>query len=377
MASSKMALGLYLPAQPPLTDIGRLVYVARMLRLDSVTVWDHFQDLFPQALWDSDFTWLAGRSPTPHEWFDYRTLLGYLAPRAGRLRLGVTVTEPIRHHPVSIAQSAMTLAHMTKRPPILGLGAGERENTEPYGLSLTQPVGRLEEALQVIRQCFTSRGPFDFQGKHFQLNDAVLDLQPPAGRTPEIWIAAHGPRMLKLTAKYGDGWYPHILFPDEYAEKLEIIRQAARGAGRDPDAVTPSNVVVVFVAPTEQEARAMLGTRIGRFMTLVMPASAWHRLELDHPLGTDFRGIIDIVPESYSRETLEEAIKHVPVDMVAETAAWGTPRQIIRKLQAFSEAGARHLGLTVGSALISQRAALYSLRALWGINRALQAGKNT
>lgn len=63
-------------------------------------------------------------------------MLGHLASRAGRLRLGVGVTEAVRRNPVVLAQAMITLAHLTKRAPILGLGSGERENTVPYGLSL-------------------------------------------------------------------------------------------------------------------------------------------------------------------------------------------------------------------------------------------------
>ena len=95
----------------------------------------------------------------PHEHFDYQALLGYLAGRTRHLRLGVGVAEPIRRHPVLIAQTMLTVAQMTKTAPILGIGAGERMNIDPYGLDFSHPVGRLEEALQIIRLCFSGPGP--------------------------------------------------------------------------------------------------------------------------------------------------------------------------------------------------------------------------
>ena len=52
-------------------------------------------------------------------------------------------------------------------------------NIEPYGLPGAHAVDRLEEALQIIRRCFTSQGPIDFAGEHFRLEGAVMDLQPP------------------------------------------------------------------------------------------------------------------------------------------------------------------------------------------------------
>src|SRR3954447_9730444 len=179
MTPATVAVGLYISPNPPLGLIRALTAFARLIRLDSIVVEDHFQDFFSTAIWDDELSWAAAQSPTPHDVFDYQTLLGYLASRAGRLRIGVVVTEPIRRHPVLIAQAMLTLSHMTKRPPILGIGAGERLNTEPYGLDFSHPVGRLEEALKIIRLCFSSLEPIDFEGKYYRLDGAVMSLRPP------------------------------------------------------------------------------------------------------------------------------------------------------------------------------------------------------
>ena len=200
-------MGLQLWTQPPLSLTRASLLAARAMRLDSVMVIDHFQNVFPSTIWDTDLTWVAAERPTPHEFFDYQVLLGSLASRAGRLRLGVGVTESVRRHPVPIAQAMMTLSHLTKRAPILGIGAGERMNIDPYGLDFTERVSRLEEALQVIRLCLSAHEPITFLGKHYRLDRATMDLRAPEGRVPQIWVAGHGPRMLGLTGRYGDGWY--------------------------------------------------------------------------------------------------------------------------------------------------------------------------
>ncbi len=375
MPSPAIRVGLYIMAQPPLALARQLLSAARLLRLDSVMVPDHLQDWYPRALWDRRFTWLAARRASPHAYYDYQTLLGYFAARAGRLRLGVGVTEPVRHHPVLIAQAVLTLAHLSRRPPILGVGAGERENTAPYGLTLAASVGRLEEALQIIRQCFAGQRRLDFHGKHYQLDGAVLDLRPPAGRTPAIWVAAHGPRMLRLAGQYGDGWFPIILEPPaDYAAKLAAIRSAAVEAGRNPQAITAALAPIVVVAPTEQAARAMLDTRFIRFLGLLLPAASWQRVGADHPFGEGFRGYVDFVPETYRRETLEAALAQVPWQVLAESMFWGTPGQIVDRLRAYGEAGLRYVVPALASMALSPGAALYSLWALGRIVRALRSG---
>jgi phthiodiolone/phenolphthiodiolone dimycocerosates ketoreductase len=373
-AHHRIASGLQLPPGPPLGLARALVLFARLVRLDSVMVADHFQGFIPTAMWDRGFSWAAAWSPSPHEVFDYQALLGYLAASAGRLRLGVGVTEPIRRHPVLIAQATLTLAHAAKRRPILGIGAGERENLEPYGLDFAEPVGRLEEALAVIRLCFAGRGRIDFRGEHYRLDRAVMDLRAPKGRLPEVWIAGHGPRMLRLTGAYGDGWYPTVVAsPEEYAAKLAVVRAAAREAGRDPDAITPALHQYVLVAPTEREARAMLDAPAVRYAALLTAtAEAWRAVGAEHPFGERFRGYVDMIPERYDRATLERAIAAVPPELVGHGLLWGTPEQVATKLRAFGQAGLRHVVLDVASALLSRRAALYGLLAVRRIARSLR-----
>ncbi len=371
MTPPKITVGLYVSPNPPLGLIRAFTAFARLIRLDTIVVEDHFQDFYPTTIWNEELSWAAAQSPTPHDVFDYQTLLGYLASRAGRLRIGVAVTEPIRRHPVLIAQAMLTLSHMTKRPPILGIGAGERLNTEPYGLDFSHPVGRLEEALKIIRLCFSSLEPINFKGKYYRLDDAMMGLGAPKGKTPEIWIGGRGPRMLRLTGEYGDGWYPGaIASPEEYSDKLEIIRTAAREAGRDPQEITPSLEQYVVVAPTEQEARAMLNTKLVRYFHLLVPADVWRQVGSEHPLGEHFRGYVDFVPERYDRKMLEEAITAVPNEMVTEgPLIWGTPEQVTTKLREFGESGLRHVVLSLVSTLISKRAAVYGLRATRKIAR--------
>jgi phthiodiolone/phenolphthiodiolone dimycocerosates ketoreductase len=376
MAHPKIDVGMYVAARPPLGSVEALVAAARDMQLDSVFVWDHLQDFVPAAIWDDEFAWFVAPGSSPHEPFEFQTLLGYLAANAPDLRLAVGVTDPIRRHPVVLAQAMLTLAHLSQRPPILGIGAGEVENTEPYGLDFSRPVGRLEEALQIIRRCFEAREPFDFAGEHFRLRGAVLDLSAPAGRTPEVWVAAHGPRMLRLTGRYGDGWYPFVAgTPDDYATRLGAIRAAAREAGRDPDAITPALQPLVVVAPTEAEARAMLDAKAVRFFGLLLPAEAWQAFGLRHPLGEDFRGFVDLLPESYDRPTVEAAIAAVPRELVESQMFWGTPAQVVAKLRAFGEAGLRYVTPPLVSAMVSPEAAAYSMRAMAEIAHALRSGE--
>ncbi len=334
---------------------------------------DHFQNLFPMVIWDKELTWLAGQRPTPHEFFDYQVLFGYFASRVGRMRLGVGVTEPIRRHPIQIAQSLMTLSHLTRRAPILGIGAGERMNIDPYGLDHSDPVTRLEEALQIIRSCLSTPGPITFTGKHYRFDRATMDLKSPRGKTPEIWVAGHGPRMLELTGRYGDGWYPTaVVSPREYADKLAKVRDAAVEAGRSATSITPALHRFMVIAPSEPEARAMLQAKVIRALGLMAPADLWRQVGVAHPFGEHFNPLVDFIPDRYDRKTMDEAIAAVPAALVEEgPLLWGTTQQVVTKLRAFGDSGLRHVVLAPVSGLVARRSVAFGLWAVGRIARSL------
>ena len=373
LAPDRFTTGFTVGTQPSVRRIHTMVRLARATGFDVAWTVDHFQGFFPTAIWDRELSWLADPGATPHAFFDYQTLLGDLASRAGKLRLAVGVTEPIRRHPMLIAQAFLTLSHLTKTAPILGIGAGERENIEPYGLAFDRPVGRLEDALVVIRKAFDATGPFGHHGPFYQFDDALMDLRAATGRTPEIWIAAHGPRMLRLTGEHGDGWYPTLpMTPAEFEAKLAVVRAAAVAVGRDPQAITPGWQAFVVVGRTERSARAMLDSRPVRFTALLADHALWRRFGVEHPFGNRFRGMIDFIPERYSRAQLDAAMESVPVDALAEVVLWGTPSQLKARLGEFRDAGLRHLVAQPASAMISRRDAAYALAAIVRIGRHLK-----
>lgn len=81
MRGSRISVWLQIGTQPPLSAIRAVPLAARATGLDSVMTIDHFQNLFPRTIWDTDLTRMAGKRPTPHEFFDYQVLLGFLASR--------------------------------------------------------------------------------------------------------------------------------------------------------------------------------------------------------------------------------------------------------------------------------------------------------
>ncbi len=373
IAPDRLTVGITVGTQPPLSRIRFLTRTAKAAGFDAIWTVDHLQGFIPQVIWDRDLSFLADPQGSPHAYYDYQALMGYLAPRAGKAHVGVGVTEAVRRHPVLLAQTAMTVAAMSKRAPLLGIGAGEAENTVPYGLDFARPVSRLEEALEIIRMCFTSQGKIDYAGEFYQLSSAVMDLNPPKGRTPQIWVAAHLPRMLELTGRFGDGWYPTIPYtPDEYAASLQTIRRAAANSGRNPASITPGWQAFVVFGKSEADARRILDSRLMRFTALLAPHYVWSAHGAEHPFGASYGGLVDFVPQAFDRAALDAAIGRVPVDLIAETVLWGTPDTIHAEIRDRVDAGLRHLVIQPVSAMISKSDAAFSVRSMIGLQRRLK-----
>ena len=132
----------------------RINYLSAVARgVDSFWVPDHLNQLLPRSLWDQKYCGLAKFVPRNDAALEPWTMLGHLAARnrIGRLRLGIGVTDSGRRNPAVTAQAAATLHLLSRGRAILGIGPGEREGNEPYGVDWSKPVARFEEAMATIR----------------------------------------------------------------------------------------------------------------------------------------------------------------------------------------------------------------------------------
>jgi phthiodiolone/phenolphthiodiolone dimycocerosates ketoreductase len=284
------------------------------------------------------------------------------------------VTEPIRRHPAQLAQAALTIHHLTRGRFILGIGAGEKENVEPYGLSYSGQVSRLEEALYCIRLLWGSPKDYvSFSGTYYSLDRAVIGLGSYRGTFPPIWVAAHGPRMLRLAGRYGDGWLPtHQMEPEDYAEHLGQIRVAAGEAGRSMRSFTPSYEARVAFAESHEEAHRLLDSNALRLGALVIPASVWAKAGATHPFGEGYRGVADYVPSGLDPAEVRSLMAEVPFEVIHQAIDHGTPEQLAARALSYRAVGLKHLVVQNVTPLADPRKTLASFRALARLIRLLR-----
>lgn len=313
---------------------------------DSFWLPDHLNSIFPRAVATPKYVGAARLAPKIDAYLEPWTVLGNVAARhrLRRLRLGIGVTDTGRRNPAVTAQAAATLQLLTRGRSILGIGTGEREGNEPYGVDWSRPVARFEEAVATIRALWDSRGELVTRDSpYFPLRNALFALPPYRGRWPEIWIASHHPRMLRITGRYADAWIPQLMFrAKDYATGLEVIRGAASDAGRDPLSILPAMARFVFTGRSRDEVDEALSSPFAKACALNLPGEVWARHGLQHPMGVDSAGAQDLLPQVLDEQTVLSYTKDVPVSLLKEILLTGTPEEVIDQAAEWRDHGLRY-----------------------------------
>jgi phthiodiolone/phenolphthiodiolone dimycocerosates ketoreductase len=365
-------------SQPRAEAFTRTTYLsAAMNRVDSFWVPDHLNGLFPRSLWQQKYCGAARLVPSLDAYMEPWTMLGHLAARnrIGRMRLGVAVTDTGRRNPAVTAQAAATLNLLTRGRAILGIGPGEREGNQPYGVDWSRPVARFEEAIATIRALWDSKGDLvNRDSPYFPLRNALFDLPPYRGKWPEIWIAGHRPRMLRAVGRYADGFLPAFAQrPEDYAQRLEAVRSAASDAGRDPMAIIPALWMPVVTGSNRRDVDAALDSELIRIGGLNFPDDMYVRHGAQHPLGQDFSGGQDILPHDIDEHTALSYLDQIPLTLLQEATLNGPPSEVLEQAAQWRDHGVRYLVLSNVSPLQrSLRKGLASARHFSTIIRALK-----
>ena len=206
---------------------------------ESVWVMDHFWQLPP----------LGGRDQPMLEGY---TLLGALAARTERVRLGTLVSGVTYRNPALLAKQVTTLDVISRGRAILGLGAAWYVE-EHVGLGFDYPsdrerLDRLEEALQICRAMFTEDAP-SFSGRYYRIEEATNLPRPIQRGGPPILVGGSGEkRTLRLVAQYADACNVNGR-PERIRHLLDVLGRHCDDVGRDPSTISKTRLSTLM--PTE------------------------------------------------------------------------------------------------------------------------------
>jgi phthiodiolone/phenolphthiodiolone dimycocerosates ketoreductase len=341
-------MDLIVAGRPAADTFTRLNYFSAVaMGVDSFWVPDHLNAIFPRSLWQSKYCGAARIQPSVDASMEPWAMLGNIAARnrISRLPLGIGVTDAGRRNPAVTAQAAATMNLLTRGRFILGIGPGEREGNEPYGVEWSKPVARFEQAMATIRALWDSKGQLvNRDSPFFPLRNAVFDLPSYKGRWPQIWIGAHGPRMLRVVGRYADGYFPAFPHrPEEYARRLEAVRAAASDAGRDPMAIVPAILMPILTGLSRDDIDEALESDVLKTAALSASDEFFAQHGAQHPLGVGFIGGQDLLPQTLDEQTVLSHIKGITPAFLRSMMLTGTPDEVIEQAAEWRDCGVRHL----------------------------------
>ena len=202
--------------------------------------WQRFESLGFDSVWDCDHFNQTSNETGPY--YEGWTVLAALAARTERIRVGVLVSCNTFRHPGLLAQSAMTVDHVSNGRLELGIGAGYTEGEHGrFGIELPPPGERrrrFHEAVQIIDNLLRNETT-TFEGEYYQLRGAYVRPAPVQKPRPPLTLGAHKPRMLRICAEYADTWNS-LGTVEEIRERNQILDQHCADIGRDPKEIRRS-----------------------------------------------------------------------------------------------------------------------------------------
>lgn len=207
---------------------------------ETVAQWQCFEDAGFDSVWNCDHLMRPSDPGGPH--LDSWTLLAAVAARTRRVRIGVLVSCNTFRHPALLAKQAVSVDHISAGRLELGIGAGWfRPEHDAFGIPFppaNELVDRFEESVEII-DLLMRQDRTTYAGHYYRLNDAPFRPGPVQRPRPPLTLGAHGPRMLRLVAKFADRWNSYGSV-DEIRERNHTIDRNCEAIGRDPTSIIRS-----------------------------------------------------------------------------------------------------------------------------------------
>ena len=189
---------------------------------------DLCEDSGIDSLWVSDQ--IIGPNPEP------LSMLGAMAARTRRLRLGTNVLVIPFREPVLLAKQIATLDWLADGRLLPAFGVGNA--TDPLWASTGRDPAlrgrQADEAITLFRQLL-EQNEVQFAGEFFRYEGA--GVHPRRSACPPIWTGGDSPAAIRRSARLSDGWLGGLSTPEKAGQTIAAIKAALMEIGRriDPD----------------------------------------------------------------------------------------------------------------------------------------------
>jgi probable F420-dependent oxidoreductase len=275
-------------------------------------------------------------------WQEPFVIYSQILAQTERLIVGPMVTNPGTRTWEVTASTFATLNDMFGNRTVCGIGrgdsamrvAGRKPNT----------LARIEEAMHVIRDLA--------EGREADLGGTTIRIPwVKDGKLP-VWMAAYGPKALALTGEKADGFI--LQLADVYLTEgmVKAVREAAAGAGRNPDDITICVAAPAYVTEDDspealahaREQCRWFGGMVGNHVADLVSKYGEHSASVPEAL-TDYIKARQGYDYSHHGRTGNPDTAFVPDEIVDRFCLIGTAEQHIEKLKALRDVGVDQFAL--------------------------------
>ncbi len=201
-------------------------------------------------------------------------VLSFVAGVTERIILGTAVLLLPFHQPVVLAKRLATIDQLSRgRMRLFGLGGGAlAKEAEAAVVDFHTRGRRADEAIDVLRLLWAGAAEgVSFDGEFYSFTDLCSYPKPYQARTLPIHVGGSSPAAARRAGLRGDGYFPGGGINDEQrTAQLSLMRETARAAGGDADALEYTRWGNIAMTPDDAAALAAEGvTRV-----IVSPTSA-------------------------------------------------------------------------------------------------------
>ncbi|ORA27335.1 LLM class F420-dependent oxidoreductase [Mycobacterium aquaticum] len=263
---------------------------------DSLWVYDHFHTV---------------PVPTDEATHEAWTLMAAYAATTSRIKLGQMCTAMSYRNPAYLAKVAATVDVISGGRAQMGIGGGWYEHEwRAYGYGFPSAgvrLGRLDEGVQIMRDAWRD-GRVSIDGKHYQVDGAIVAPKPLQEDGIPLWIAGGGEKVtLRIAAKYAQ--YTNFTSePDGFAHKSQILAEHCKDVGTDYGAIVRSANFNAVVGTSESD----VAERLARIRARQVPVAG------------------------------EPAVDAMLANVASSDSATGTPEQVVDRLKRLRDLGCEY-----------------------------------
>ncbi|MFB7991873.1 LLM class F420-dependent oxidoreductase [Streptomyces sp. NPDC056002] len=285
--------------------------------------------------------------------FDSPTIMGYLAARTERMKIGAAILNVYSRTPALIAQTAAGLDAVSGGRAVIGLGASGPQVVEGWhGKAYDKPLGRTRETIELTRRILR-REVIDHHGitdmplppeKGGRLGKPLKILSRPVRPEVPLYVASLGPANVRMTAEIADGWLPTLFIPEKAHEVWGA--PLAEGAAKRAPELGPLQVVaggLLAIGEDAAAARDLARPNIALYVGGM--GAVGKNFYNDLAVAYGYEKEAKLIQELYLSGKKKEAEAAVPDEFCELMSLCGPESYVRERVEAFRAAGVTMLNV--------------------------------